>query len=92
MEFGDNCVLSQHLVGVGEVKICLIEVGPSRGLMAARIKHFGECCDWRLVEEINDSVSTSCFILDVQAEVLQRCGPLLMAIILQFSLCLHELQ
>jgi hypothetical protein len=37
MEISDNCVLTQHLVGVGEVRICLIEVGPSRGLMAARV-------------------------------------------------------
>jgi hypothetical protein len=35
---------------------------------------------------------TSCFILDVEVEFLQVCGPLLMLIILQFSLSLHELQ
>ena len=33
-----------------------------------------------------------CLILDVEMELLQVCGPLLMVIILQFSLCLHELQ
>jgi hypothetical protein len=92
MEIGDNCVCAQHLVGVGEVKICLIEVGPSRGLVAAIFKHCGECHDWRLAEEINDSIGTSCFILNVEVELLQICGPLLMAVILQFSLCLHELQ
>jgi hypothetical protein len=37
-------------------------------------------------------VSASCFILDVEVELLQVCGPLLMEIILQFSLCMHELQ
>ena len=37
-------------------------------------------------------VGASCFILDVEVELLQVCGPLLMAVILQFSLCLHELQ
>jgi hypothetical protein len=37
-------------------------------------------------------IGASCFILDVEVELLQVCGPLLMAIILQFSLCLHELQ
>jgi hypothetical protein len=31
-------------------------------------------------------------ILDVDMELLQVCRPLLMAVILQFSLCLHELQ
>jgi hypothetical protein len=37
-------------------------------------------------------IGASCFILDVEVELLQVCGPLLMAIILQFSWCLHELQ
>jgi hypothetical protein len=37
-------------------------------------------------------IVASCFILDVEVELLQVCGPLLMAVILQFSLCLHELQ
>ena len=37
-------------------------------------------------------VGASYFILDVEVELLQLCGPLLMAVILQLSLCLHELQ
>jgi hypothetical protein len=37
-------------------------------------------------------VGAPCLILDVEMELLQVCGPLLMAVILQFSLCLHELQ
>jgi hypothetical protein len=37
-------------------------------------------------------VGAPCIILDVEMELLQVCGPLLMAVILQFSLCLHELQ
>jgi hypothetical protein len=37
-------------------------------------------------------VGASCFILYVEVELQQVCGPLLMAVILQFSLCLHELQ
>jgi hypothetical protein len=36
-------------------------------------------------------IGDSCFILDFEVELLQVCGPLLMAIILQFFLCLHEL-
>ena len=31
-------------------------------------------------------------ILDVKMELMEVCGPLLMVVILQFSLCLHELQ
>jgi hypothetical protein len=60
--------------------------------MATRIEHCGECRDWRAAKEINDSVGTSYFILDVEVELLQICVPLLMEVILQFSLCLHELQ
>jgi len=36
MEISDSCVGTQHLVGCGEVKICLIKVGPSICLVAAR--------------------------------------------------------
>jgi hypothetical protein len=35
MEIGDNCVCAQHLVGVGKVRIYLIETRPSVGLVAA---------------------------------------------------------
>jgi hypothetical protein len=37
-------------------------------------------------------IGASFFILDVEVELLQVCGPVLMQAILQFSLCLHELQ
>ena len=37
-------------------------------------------------------IGASFFILDVEVELLQVCGPLLMVVILQFFLCLHELQ
>ena len=43
-------------------------------------------------EAISDVIGALCFILHVEVELLQVCGPLLMAVILQFSLCLHELQ
>jgi hypothetical protein len=45
-----------------------------------------------LDEVFNDAFGAPCLILDVEMELLQVCGPLMMAIILQFSLCLHELQ
>jgi hypothetical protein len=72
-------------------KVYLIDLGLSKGLMVARFYHHGECRDWWSTEEINDMVGASCFILDVEVELLQVCGPLLMAVILQFSLCLYEL-
>jgi hypothetical protein len=37
-------------------------------------------------------IDAACFILDVDVELLQVCGPLLMVVILQFFLCMHELQ
>ena len=54
--------------------------------------HHGECRDWQSVEEINDVIGASYFIFDVEVELLQVCGPILMVIILQFSLCLHEME
>jgi hypothetical protein len=44
-----------------------------------------------VVSEINDVVCASYVILDVDMELLQVCGPLLIEVILQFALCLHEL-
>jgi hypothetical protein len=92
MEIINNCVCTQHLVGGGEVRVCLIELGPSRCLKATRVYHRGECRDWWSAEEINDVIGASCFILYVEVELLQVCGPLLMVVILQFSLCLHEMK
>jgi len=43
-------------------------------------------------EAIKNVVCSSCVIFDVEMEMLQLCGPLLMTVFLQFSLCLHELQ
>jgi hypothetical protein len=45
-----------------------------------------------VTKTINDIIGASCLILDVDMELLQVCGPLLMLIIMKFSLCLHELQ
>jgi hypothetical protein len=36
MEFSNNCVCAQHLVGDDEVQVRLIELVPSKGLMVAR--------------------------------------------------------
>jgi hypothetical protein len=45
-----------------------------------------------VAEAASSAVGASCIILDVEMELLQVCGPLLMVVILQFSLSLHELQ
>jgi hypothetical protein len=84
MEISENCFCAQHLVGVGKFKIYLIEVGPSGAIMATRINHCGECCELSSSKEINESIGNSCFILDVEVVLLQICGPLMMAVILQW--------
>jgi hypothetical protein len=86
MEIGDNCVYTQHLVGVGEVRIYLMKVGPYGGLVVARIEQCGECHNWRSTEAINGLVGTSYFVLDVEVELMQICGPLLMAVIMPIFL------
>jgi hypothetical protein len=37
MEIIDNYICTQHLVGGGKVSVYLIELGPSRCLMATRV-------------------------------------------------------
>jgi hypothetical protein len=37
MEISDNCVFSQYVVGGGEVRIFLIELGISGGLMVVLV-------------------------------------------------------
>jgi hypothetical protein len=54
-------------------------------------KSLGECHNWRSIEETNDAIGASHFILDVEVELLQVHGPLMMVVILQFSLRLNEL-
>jgi hypothetical protein len=59
--------------------------------MAEIFYHRGECREWWSAEEINNVIGASCCILDAEVELLQVCGPILMVVILQFALCLHEL-
>jgi hypothetical protein len=92
IEIIENYIFTQHLVGGGEVLVYIIELGPSRGLMGARVYYRGECRDWWSAKAISDTLGASSFILDVEVELLQVCGPLLMVVILQYSLGLHKLQ
>ena len=92
MKIGDSHACTQELIGGGDVWILLIKLGPLICLMSTGMEHGGECNHGRSTEAINESIDTSCFILDVEVELLQICGPLLMEIILQFALCMHELQ
>ena len=52
----------------------------------------GGCIHRRSTEVVNDTIGDTCLILDVDMELLQVGGPLIMAVVLQFPLCLYELQ
>jgi hypothetical protein len=75
-----------------EVMIVLVELVPLGGLMSTGLEYHGEGNNWRLIETIDDMIGASYIIFDVEMELLQVCGPLLIVVILQFSLCLYELQ
>jgi hypothetical protein len=59
--------------------------------MSTGVEHRGEGENCRLIEEFNDMIGATCLIYGVDMELLQVCGPLMMEVILQFSLCLYEL-
>jgi hypothetical protein len=62
-----------------------------QSLMTTRVEHGGYHHDQWSSEAIYNITSPSLLVLDVQMKLLQMCGPLLMAIILQIPLCLYEL-
>jgi hypothetical protein len=92
VKIGDSRTCTQEMIGGGEVWILLIKLGPLRYFMSTRMEHNGECIHKRLTKEANDMIGDTCIILDVDMELFQVCGPLLMVVILQFPLCLYELQ
>ena len=50
--------------------------------MSTGMEHSGKCSNRRPIEAVNDTVGDTCLILDVEMELLQAGGPLLMAVIL----------
>jgi hypothetical protein len=46
----------------------------------------------RSIEAVSETVGDTCLIVDMEMELLQVGGPLMMVVILQFPLCLYELQ
>jgi hypothetical protein len=92
VKIGDRCVRTQEMIGGGKVWILLIKLGPLRSFMSIGMEHSGECSHKRPTKAVNDTIGDTCFILDVEMELLQVGGPLSMVIILQFPLCLYELQ
>jgi hypothetical protein len=60
--------------------------------MSTGMEHSGEFIHMRPTEAVNDMIGDTSLILDVDMEMLQVGGPLLMVVILQFPMCLYELQ
>ena len=60
--------------------------------MPTRVEHSGQRHDWWSTEEVYNIFGASPLILNVQMELLQVCGPFLMAIVLQLPLFFYELQ
>ena len=83
--------LQEVLVCVAEFRVAFVEQWPIRSLVPTRVEHGGQRHDRWSTEEIYNIISAALLILDIQMELLQVCGPLLMAIILQFPLGLYEL-
>jgi hypothetical protein len=92
VKIGDILICTQELIGDGEVWILLIKLGPLRCLIPTGMEHNGESSHRRSIEAVNDMICAPCLILDVEMELMQVGGPLLMEVILQLSLCVYELQ
>jgi hypothetical protein len=75
-----------------EVWILLIKLGQLKCFMSTGMEHNGEYSHRRLTEAVSNTIGDTYHILDVEMELFQVGGPLLMAVVLQFPLCLYELQ
>jgi hypothetical protein len=59
--------------------------------MSTRMECTGEYNHGRSTEAFSDMICAPCLIPDVEMELLQVGGPLLIAVVLQLPLCLYEL-
>jgi hypothetical protein len=89
IDFNDH---TQEMIGGGKLWMLLMKLGPLRCFMSIGMEHSGECSHMRLTKESSDMIGDTCLILDVDMELLQVGGKLLMAVVLQFTSCLYELQ
>jgi hypothetical protein len=92
VKVSDIHACTQELICGGGVKISLITLGPLQCLIPIEMEHGGECIHKRSTKEINNTMFPPCLILDVEMELLQVCGPLLVEVVLQHPFCLYELQ
>ena len=72
--------------------VSLVEKQLVRSLMPTRVENSGERHDRWSAEAVCNIIVATLLVLDVKMKLLQICGPLLMAIILQLPSCLYELQ
>jgi hypothetical protein len=92
VKIGDILSCTQDLIVGGEVRVTLIKLGPLICLIPMGMEQGGECSNGRSNEAVNDTICDPYLILDAEMELLQVCGPLLMAVVLQLPMCLYELQ
>jgi hypothetical protein len=95
VKINDSFACTQELIDDGEVHILLINLGPLRCSMSTGMEPSGDCSHMRPTREVSDMIAdtylNTYLIFYVEMEFLQVGGPLLMAVILQFPLCLYEL-
>jgi len=92
VKIGDICACTQEMISGGEVMILLIKLGTLRCIIPIGMEHDGEYIHGRSTKEINDMICAPFIILNVDMKLLQVCGPLCMAFVLQLPMCLYELQ
>ena len=92
MKIRNLSAFQEPLVCVSEFWITLEKMRPPRNLVSIRVENSGQCHDQRLTEVIRNIIGVSFLVLNVKMELFQICGPFLMAIVLQLSLCLYEWQ
>jgi hypothetical protein len=90
VKINDSGACTQELICGGEVQILQVKLGPLRCFMSIGMEHSGECSHKRPIAAVSDMIGDTCLILDVEMELLQVGGPLMMVVIFQFSLCLQE--
>jgi hypothetical protein len=82
VKISDIRACTQELIGGGEVQILLIKLGPLRCIMSIGMEHGGECIHKILNKAAINTICAPYLILDVQMELLQVGGLLLMEVIL----------
>jgi hypothetical protein len=70
VKINDIHACTQELIGGGEFRMSLINLGSFICLMSIGMDHGGEKSHRRSTEEVSDMIFAPCFILDVEMELL----------------------